>query len=190
MTFFMGIILSEWDTGLPVVVLYHGEIFLSIAAPVRLGDFITERRGGLWYDKATIRKEEDLPMKFLALLILAALTLTGGGAASKAPDAAYRQISQEEAASLMESEEDYVILDVRTPEEFADGHISGAVNLPNESIGTEALPQLPDKDQMLLVYCRSGNRSRQASEKLAALGYTNILEFGGINTWTGPTERD
>ena len=130
-------------------------------------------------------------MKLLAILLLAALALTGCGAPSHSSDAgSYRRISQEEAAALMESEEDYVILDVRRPDEFAGGHIPGAVNLPNESIGTEELPQLPDKDRMLLVYCRSGNRSRQASEKLAALGYTNILEFGGINTWTGPTETD
>ena len=76
---------------------------------------------------------------------------------------------------------------MRTPEEFADKHIPGAVNIPNETIGTEEIPVLPDKDQLILVYCRSGNRSKQASEKLAALGYTNVVEFGGINSWPGET---
>ena len=78
-----------------------------------------------------------------------------------------------------------VLLDVRTPEEFAERHIPGAINIPNETISTEEIPELPNKDQLILVYCRSGNRSKQASEKLAALGYTNIVEFGGINDWPG-----
>ena len=80
-----------------------------------------------------------------------------------------------------------VLLDVRTPEEFADKHIPGAINIPNETIGTAEIPELPDQDQLILVYCRSGNRSKQASEKLAALGYTNVVEFGGINDWPGET---
>ena len=80
-----------------------------------------------------------------------------------------------------------VLLDVRTPEEFAERHIPGAINIPNETISTEEIPELPDKDQLILVYCRSGNRSKQASEKLVALGYTNIVEFGGINDWPGET---
>ncbi len=122
-------------------------------------------------------------MKKLFALMLSALLLTGCGASPKANG--YTQISTEDAAALMESEENYIILDVRTPEEFAEGHIPDAINLPNESIGTEELPQLPEKDQLILVYCRSGNRSKQASEKLAELGYTNIQEFGGINSWTG-----
>ena len=64
-------------------------------------------------------------------------------------------------------------------------HIPGAVNIPNEAIGTDEIPELPDKDQLILVYCRSGNRSKQASQKLAELGYSNVLEFGGINSWPG-----
>lgn len=90
---------------------------------------------------------------------------------------------------MMEEETDYIILDVRTPEEYEEKHITGAVNLPNENIGTEELTQLPDKEQLILVYCRSGNRSKQASKKLADLGYTNIVEFGGIKDWTGETKR-
>lgn len=100
----------------------------------------------------------------------------------------YRQVSSKEAAAMMEEETDYIILDVRTPEEYEEKHITGAVNLPNETIGTEEIAQLPDKEQLILVYCRSGNRSKQASKKLADLGYTNIIEFGGIKDWTGETE--
>ena len=88
---------------------------------------------------------------------------------------------------MMEEESGYIILDVRTPEEFAEKHIPGAINVANETIGTDEIPELPDKDQLILVYCRSGNRSKQASEKLVALGYTNIVEFGGINDWPGET---
>ena len=91
------------------------------------------------------------------------------------------------AVTMMEEESGYIILDVRTPEEFAEKHIPGAINIPNETIGTDEIPELPDKDQLILVYCRSGNRSKQASEKLVALGYTNIVEFGGINDWPGET---
>ena len=89
---------------------------------------------------------------------------------------------------MMEEETDYIILDVRTTEEYEEKHITGAVNLPNETIKTEEITQLPDKEQLILVYCRSGNRSKQASQKLADLGYTNIVEFGGIKDWTGETE--
>ena len=102
-------------------------------------------------------------------------------------EASYTQISMDEAVTMMEEETDYIILDVRRPDEFADKHIPNAINVPNETIGEEEIPELPDKDQMILVYCRSGNRSKQASEKLAALGYTNVYEFGGINDWPGET---
>ena len=124
-------------------------------------------------------------MKKLFSIILAVLLLTGCGA--PATDGSYRQITMDEAVAIMEKETGYIILDVRTPSEFADQHIPGAVNIPNETIGTEQIPELPDKDQQILVYCRSGNRSKQASEKLVALGYTNIVEFGGINDWPGET---
>ena len=99
----------------------------------------------------------------------------------------YMQISMKEAIAMMEAETDYIILDVRRPDEFADKHIPNAINVPNESIGTEEIPELPNKEQLILVYCRSGNRSKQAAEKLVALGYTNIYEFGGINSWPGET---
>jgi len=125
-------------------------------------------------------------MKRILLILIAALLLTGCGIAAE-QEASYRQINMEEAAEMMEKESGYIILDVRTPEEFAEKHIPGALNIPNEAIGTEEIPELPDKQQLILVYCRSGNRSKQASEKLVAQGYTNIVEFGGINEWTGET---
>ena len=125
------------------------------------------------------------------IAMTAVLILTGCG--SSADDKtvgdkkAYRQVSPEEAAAMMEEETDYIILDVRTQEEYETAHIPGAICIPNETIGTEDIPELPDKEQLILVYCRSGNRSKQASEKLAKQGYTNIVEFGGINSWTGET---
>ena len=97
----------------------------------------------------------------------------------------YRSIPQSEALAMMESETDYIILDVRRPDEFAEKHLPGALNVPNETISDTMPPELPDSGQLIFVYCRSGNRSKQAAEKLAAMGYTNIYEFGGINTWTG-----
>ena len=121
---------------------------------------------------------------------LLSLLLLAGCAAPVDSEASYQQISMDEAIAIMESESDYIILDVRTPEEFADKHIPNAINIPNETIGTEDIPELPDKDQLILVYCRSGNRSKQASDKLVGLGYTNIVEFGGINDWPGETVSD
>ena len=124
-------------------------------------------------------------MKIALSLFLTVLLLAG--CAAPESETGYRQVSAAEAIAMMEEETGYLILDVRTPEEFAEKHIPGAVNIPNEAIGTEEIPELPQKDQLILVYCRSGNRSKQASEKLAALGYTNIVEFGGINDWPGET---
>lgn len=89
---------------------------------------------------------------------------------------------------MMENESGYVILDVRRPDEYAAGHIPGAINVANETIGTAEIPELPNKDQLILVYCRSGRRSKEAAEKLVKLGYTNIVEFGGILDWKGEIE--
>lgn len=104
---------------------------------------------------------------------------------------AYSHISMDEAKKFFESNNDgsYLILDVRRADEFAEGHIPGAINVANESIGTEAPAELLDKSQVIYVYCRSGNRSRQAAEKLSAIGYTNIIECGGILDWTGDIEK-
>ena len=101
----------------------------------------------------------------------------------------YKQISMAEAKEIMSTEKEYILLDARTHEEYADGHIPGAICVPNETIGTEPPVELPDKEKKILVYCRSGNRSRQAAAKLAALGYSNIVEFGGIMDWDGEIEK-
>jgi len=125
-------------------------------------------------------------MKKLVYAMLS-LFLLAGCSATPAEEATYRQIGMDEAVAMMESESDYIILDFCTPEEFSEKHIPEAINIPNEIIGTEEIPELPNKEQLILIYCRSGNRSKQASEKLAALGYTNIVEFGGIIDWPGET---
>ena len=124
--------------------------------------------------------------KIFAFLLALVLPLAGCAALTGSDQpAGYRQVSAQEAMDMMAGQEDYLILDVRTQAEYDGGHIPGAICLPNEDIGREDPPQLPLKDQLILVYCRSGNRSKQASDKLAALGYTNVVEFGGINTWPG-----
>ncbi len=97
----------------------------------------------------------------------------------------YRQISQEEAKAMMEADDGHIIVDVRTQDEFDEGHIPGAICIPNESIGDKQPSELPDLDQIILVYCRSGRRSKEASQKLADIGYTRVYEFGGIIDWTG-----
>lgn len=130
--------------------------------------------------------ERILPMKKILPLILASLALTACGAATK--ESSYQQISMDEALALMPEEDNYILLDVRTVEEFACGHIPGAINVPNESIGENEVVELPDKDQKIYVYCRSGNRSKQASEKLIKLGYKNIVEIGGILDYHGGIE--
>ena len=101
----------------------------------------------------------------------------------------YRQISMDEAVKMMKDEKNYIILDVRRPDEYAEGHIPGAINVPNEEIGTAEIAKLPNKSQLILVYCRSGRRSKEAAAKLVKLGYTNIVEFGGILDWHGNIEK-
>ena len=123
-------------------------------------------------------------MKKLIPIVLSALMLTGCAGAGNQTNS-YRQISMDEAVAMMKQESGYVILDVRTPAEFAEKHIPNAINVPNETIGTDEISQLPNKDQLIMVYCRSGRRSKEASEKLVKLGYTNIIEFGGIIDWKG-----
>ena len=97
----------------------------------------------------------------------------------------YKQISQEEAKEMMKKDDGHIIVDVRRQDEYDNGHIVGAILIPNESIGTSQPDPLKDLDQIILVYCRTGNRSKQAAQKLADMGYTNVYEFGGINTWDG-----
>ena len=100
-------------------------------------------------------------------------------------DEGYKRISMDEAKTLMEKEEGYILLDVRTKGEYEIGYIPGAINIPLSDIDEKIISSLPDKSQMILVYCRSGNRSREASDKLSKLGYSNVLEIGGINAWKG-----
>ena len=125
-------------------------------------------------------------MKKLIPIFLSALLLTGCASSNNQTNT-YRQISMDEAVAMMAEESGYIILDVRTPEEFAEKHIPNAINVPNETIGTDEIAALPDKNQLMRVYCRSGRRSKEAAEKLVKLGYTNIVEFGGIIDWKGET---
>ena len=120
--------------------------------------------------------------KLMPLLLAALFLLTGCG--TEKIDTAYQQINAETARDMMNEQPEAVVLDVREPNEFDNGHIPGAVLLPLGSITERSAAELiPDKDTVVLVYCRSGNRSKQASSALAELGYTGIYEFGGINDW-------
>ena len=126
-------------------------------------------------------------MKRMLLLLFSLLLLLAGCSGNMA-DSSYQQITQEEAKEMMDTQ-NVVILDVREQNEYDGGHIPGAVLLPVGTIDeASAAEVIPDKDSTVLVYCRSGNRSKTASSKLAELGYTNIYEFGGINTWPYGTE--
>ena len=127
-------------------------------------------------------------IKRLLPFVLSLMLLSSCGNAGSS-SSGYRQISMNEAVKMMKDEKDYIILDVRRPDEFAEGHIPGAINVPNEEIGTAEIAELPDKSQLILVYCRSGRRSKEASEKLVKLGYTNIVEFGGIQDYEGEIEK-
>lgn len=101
----------------------------------------------------------------------------------------YQQVDTEAAKELMDTEDDYVILDARTQTEYDEGHIPGAILIPHDTVATAAENALPDKGQLILVYCRSGNRSKEASQALVDLGYTTVVEFGGINSWPYEVEK-
>ena len=123
-------------------------------------------------------------MRKLILFLLTAMLLVGCGEANQNnQEAVYMNITAQEAKQIMDSEEGYIILDTRTQEEYDEGHIPGAIVIPHDEITDRAEEELPDKDQLLLVYCRSGRRSKIAAEALVELGYTNIKEFGGIIDW-------
>ena len=123
-------------------------------------------------------------MKKLIFLLLAVMMLTACGQDKENDQGAvYVNITAEEAKQIMDSEEGYIILDVRTQEEYDQGHIPGAILISHEEIAEKAEDVLTDKDQLILVYCRSGRRSKIAAEALVELGYTNIKEFGGIIDW-------
>ena len=127
-------------------------------------------------------------MKCIILILLAALLCPTGCSAEE--KMTYRQISQEEAKQMMARDDGHIIVDVRRQDEYDAGHIPDAILIPNESIGTEQPEQLPDKNQIILIYCRSGRRSKEAAQKLANMGYTNIYEFEGIIDWTGEITMD
>ena len=120
--------------------------------------------------------------RMLALWIAIFMMLMTGCVSA---EVGYTQIDQETAKLMMEAEDGHIVVDVRRQDEYDAGHIPGAILIPNESIGAENPEELPDPNQIILIYCRSGNRSKQAAQKLANMGYTNIYEFGGIMTWTG-----
>ena len=129
-------------------------------------------------------------MKKLIFLLLAVMMLTACGQdTEKNREAIYMNITAEEAKRIMDSEEGYIILDVREQDEYDAGHIPGAILIPYTQIEEKANEMLPDKDGLLLVYCRSGRRSKIAAEALAELGYTNIMEFGGIIDWPYEVEK-
>lgn len=130
-------------------------------------------------------------MKKLILLIGLILTLSLCGCTKNTADNSlgYEQITAEAAKELMDTETDYVIVDARTIEEFEEGHIPGAILLPDYDVREKAEEVLTDKEQLILVYCRSGNRSKVASNDLVELGYTNVKEFGGIKDWPYDIEK-
>ena len=120
--------------------------------------------------------------RFLIALLTFTLPL-GCVGCSDGDSATYEQISGAEAKALMDSESGYIIIDARTQEEYDQGHIPGAIMIPEYEIANRAEKEIPDKDQLILVYCRSGRRSKIAAEELVKLGYTNVKEFGGIIDW-------
>lgn len=125
----------------------------------------------------------------MALQIVPALLLAGvGGEVRTERGLAYTVVTMEDGLEMMTEEKDFILLDVRRKNEFAEGHIPGAINIPNEAIGEKEISQLPRKDQRIFVYCRSGRRSKQAAMKLYHLGYTDIIEFGGILDYDGELE--
>ena len=130
-------------------------------------------------------------VKGLIIMLIISLSLFGmtacGGETKNPPT--YEQITAEQAKTIMDTEKDYIIIDARTEEEFAEGHIENAILIPEYEIAERAEKELPDKEQLILVYCRSGRRSKIASEELVNLGYTNVKEFGGIIDWPYETVK-
>ena len=122
-------------------------------------------------------------LKGLIIVLSILLSLFGLTACGGENNATYEQITAEQAKTIMDTESDYIIIDARTTEEFADGHIENAILIPEYEIASRAETELPEKDALILVYCRSGRRSKIASEELVKLGYTNVKEFGGIIDW-------
>ncbi len=128
---------------------------------------------------------------FLMMLLLSGCGMTSGQIMDgDGMVNSYSQISQEAAKEMMKANDGHVIVDVRRQDEYDEGHIPGAICIPNESIGNTQPAELPDLNQVILVYCRSGRRSKEASQKLFDMGYTNVYEFGGIIDWTGEVVKE
>ena len=136
-------------------------------------------------EKAKDRAYFIILLLFMLLFCVSACATNEKKAASSGTNKAYTQISQDVAKDMIAKGGSLVIVDVRTKGEYDSGHIPGAVLIPNESITDRKPELLPDVNQVILVYCRSGNRSKQAAQKLANMGYSKVYEFGGINTWDG-----
>ena len=132
--------------------------------------------------------KQIISISLAALLCL--ISFAGCTQEEKDMENTYQQISAQEAKTIMDTEKDYIIIDARTEEEFAAGHIANAVLIPEYEIAERAEAELPDKDALILVYCRSGRRSKIASEELVKLGYTNVKEFGGIIDWPYQTATE
>ncbi len=122
-------------------------------------------------------------IKGLLIMLLISLSLFGMTACKDDGTNSYEQITPQEAKEIMDTESEYIIIDARTEEEFAEGHIENAILIPEYEIAQRAEKELPEKDALILVYCRSGRRSKIASDGLVKLGYTNVKEFGGIIDW-------
>ena len=134
-----------------------------------------------------MRRVITFGLLFLMFVITACVTVKN---AAKTGKGEYNSITQDEAKRMMAQDDGHVIVDVRRTDEYAEGHIPGAICIPNESIGPEQPKELPELDQIILIYCRSGRRSKEAAAKLGGIGYTNIYEFGGIMNWTGEVTKD
>ena len=126
-----------------------------------------------------------IPLLFVLLFCVSACSTNEKKATAPGANKAYTQISQDAAKDMILKDSRLVIVDVRSKGEYEEGHIPGALLIPNESINDRKPELLPDMNQVILVYCRSGNRSKQAAQKLANMGYKKVYEFGGINTWNG-----
>jgi len=121
----------------------------------------------------------------IAVIIVSAIILLNRTDKNIPKESIIKYVSMDEIGQIMNKNKDYIILDVRTIEEYNEGHIPNAICIPNQTIGSNEINELPNKEQLILIYCRSGNRSKQAAKKLKNLGYTNLVEFGGIIDWKG-----
>lgn len=147
----------------------------------------------IWKEKLKYNKErqhmKNVIYIMLLIVILIGVLLMLGNKENKQEKIEIVHVSMNEIVKIMNESSDYIVLDVRTIEEYNQGHIPNAICIPNETIDESIIYKLPNKEQLILIYCRSGNRSKQAATKLVKLGYTNLVEFGGIIYWDGEIEK-